>query len=228
METFMSEVKEFKPQEPASTDGETPNVFLGSHKDQSSKLLAKTWISLHENAKAWISTPLGEIQKKDRKLFDVADTNALSALQSINVNIWQSLCIGTGMTVYGAVALSWCEDAELSQVWEGWEASGFPLKPLPEFERPARFINPALLPTTNSLKEIITIAENKSLPICAMMVAKRDSLEIDLPESMLKSATPQIASFLKAHMERKADRSADENALIEVWNKTVTGTEWEV
>lgn len=152
----------------------------------------------------------------------------LSELNSISSDYWYGIMVNAGTSVYGAVALSWCEGAELAQVWEGWEASGFPLKPLPEYERPARFINPALLPATNSLKELVDLVEAKSLPICALMVAKRDTLEMDLPDAMARVANPQVAAFLKAHTERKPSRTPEDIALIAVWSKTIKGTEFDV
>lgn len=188
----------------------------------------EVWVDLHQKADQWLT--LGdEFSNIIRKLrCDEQNFITLSLLKSACASTWHSLCTAAGMTVYGAVALSWCKDAELSQVWEGWEASGFPLKPLPEFERPARFINPALLPETNSLLELAQIAENKPLPICTMIVAKGDALDVDLSVEMAAKANPQISSFLKAYMERKSDRTAEQNQMIEVWTEKVSGTEWEV
>ena len=157
--------------------------------------LPRIWFDCHECAEQWLASPSNPRQIHDRKMVDDAQRDATKHLAKTPASRWFYLCTAAGMTVYGAVALSWCEGAELSQVWEGWEASGFPLKPLPEYERPARFINPALLPTTNSLLELVKLAENKPLPICAMIVAKGDALDVDLSVNMAANASPQIAAL---------------------------------
>ena len=132
------------------------------------------------------------------------------------------------MTVYGAVALSWCKDADIKDVWEGWETSGFPLKPLPEFERPARFLNPALMPKTRSLKGIVGAVGNSSLAICAAIASSPEPLEFDLDLTVMHSAKPQLAAFLKSRMLQKQARTAEEESLLNAWSETVKGTEYDV
>ncbi|WP_226554417.1 hypothetical protein [Celeribacter naphthalenivorans] len=163
------------------------------------------------------------------------DRTFLKELQSYNSKKWLSLCDALGPTVYGAIALSWCKDAELSQVWEGWHASGFPLKPSPEFERPARFINPTLMPVSDSLHDILNAEARKhedseihTLAICARIAAVQGPLKFDIPLDSLKTAPPQIAAFLKSRMLEKPDRTAEENALIATWSATVKGTEFDI
>lgn len=204
------------------------DYYLGAEKTPSDQLLISIWRKIHDEANIWGQFNRLPSRYNSRGDIDVKTLKSLTELNGLSREKWMNLSSGIGMTVYGAIALSWCKGAELSQVWEGWEASGFPLKSLPEFERPARFINPTLLPKTNSLLELTTIAENKPLPICAMIVAKGDALEADLSPEMATKANPQIASFLKTHMERKSDRTAEQDQMIEVWTQKVSGTEWEV
>ena len=201
---------------------------LGTHKFPSGKPVIDLWQNIHGNAASYERLRQENALKADMEFINLSDNGNYENLLNCEHTIWAKLCDGIGWTVYGAVALSWCKDAELSQVWDGWEASGFPLKPFPEFERPARFINPALLPTTNSLLELARLAENKPLPICAMIVAKGDKLNVDLSVSMAAKASPQIAAFLKAHMERQANHTQEQTQMIEVWTQKVSGTEWEV
>ncbi|TNE64061.1 MAG: hypothetical protein EP336_16420 [Rhodobacteraceae bacterium] len=157
------------------------------------------------------------------------------SMAQIPADKWSGLCSSIGPTVYGAIALSWCKDAELSQVWEGWHASGFPLKPSPEFERPARFINPALMPVSDSLHDILNAEARKhedpeihTLAICARIAAVQGPLKFDIPLDSLKTAPPQIAAFLKSRMLEKPDRTAEESALIATWSATVKGTEFDI
>ena len=206
----------------------TSDSFTGALKTESNYFIVCIWLGLHSRANDLASLPSYLNTPKHKKTIDGTDFLNLRELEKISADQWHTLCTAAGMTVYGSVALSWCKDAELSQVWEGWEASGFPLKPLPEFERPARFINPALLPTTNSLLELARLAENKPLPICAMIVAKGDALDVDLTASQASKASPQIAAFLKAHMERQANHTQEQTQMIETWTQIVSGTEWEM
>lgn len=206
----------------------TPDIFQGAQRTDGNALLINDWLSINKNGATWLSLPIGTSLQSDRGMVDKAMSRLLAACASTPAAAWKALCDGIGMTVYGAVALSWCKGADLSQVWEGWEASGFPIKPLPEYERPARFINPALIPATNSLMELARIVENKTLPICAMIVAKGDALDVDLTPGQAAKASPQIASFLKAHMEQKQSRTDEQNQMIETWADLVSGTEWEI
>lgn len=150
------------------------------------------------------------------------------SMRAVPASDWTQFCLSLGWTVYGAVALSWCKDAELAKVWEGWEASGFPLKPLPEYERPARFVNPALMPKTRSLKGIVDEMGNSSLAICAAIASSPEPLEFDLDSSMIKSAKPQLAAFLKSRMLEKQNRTGEEEALLKVWSDAVKDTEYDI
>ena len=151
------------------------------------------------------------------------------ALKQVDAQRWNKLCDASGWTAYGAVALSWCQGATLPQVFDGWRASGFPLKPLPEYERPARFINPALLPRTRKLSELATAAEPDILALCAMIAHSPEPLEFDVSHPSLRgSPNPQIVAFLKSRMLQKPSRTQEEEDLIAAWSETVKGSEFDV
>jgi len=190
--------------------------------------LPEIWVIIHNNAAILEGKSNSSHASKDRLSVDKNDLGILKKLGECSFSFWHSLCIASGWTVYGAVALSWCKDARIEQVWDAWEASGFPLKPLPEYERPATFINPALLPNTNSLSQIIAFCPDKTLPICAMIAALKEPLDFDLPVGQLEMANPQLASFLKSRMVQNPDRTPEQNDLVNIWTQTIKGTEWEV
>lgn len=202
------------------------NVYqgAGTYKDN----LVQKWVSFHEDAKEYNQIQglksgyfRDEVDKKSyKKLFDFS---------KIKCKQWHSLCTAAGWTVYGAVALSWCEGAVLKDVWKGWEASGFPLIPKPEFERPARFINPALLPQTNKISEIKDASGSNILAFCAMIVALGDTPpDFDLSSENLKTAPVPIAAFLKSRMLRKEERTEQEDALIRFWGDKIKGSKFDV
>lgn len=167
-------------------------------------------------------------QVENAEVFDALSFEFLNDLKGVSSEDWSKMCHGIGPTVYGAVALSWCEDAELSQVWDGWRASEFPIKPLPEYERPARFINPGLLPPTNSLLAIVEFSANRPLPICAIIAALKEPLAFDMSKEQLSGASPQIAAFLKSRMLKKPTRSDEDEELIATWTAIVNGTDFDV
>ena len=205
-----------------------PEYLQGSLVPEDDLTLPYIWVSLHLNAQMEQETLSNPRLSQETARMANEISYLLEALQEVPMQKWWNLCSASGMTVYGTVALSWCKDARIEQVWDGWEASGFPLKPLPEFERPARFINPDLLPKTSSLAQIIAVSPDKTLPICAMIAALKEPLVFDLPADYLKNANPQIASFLKSRMEQKTDRTPEQDDLISIWTQTTKDTEWEI
>lgn len=139
------------------------------------------------------------------------------------------------MTVCGATTLSWCKNAELSQVWAGRHASRFPFKPSPEFERPTRLINPALMPVRDSLHDILNAEAGKhenpefhARAICARIAAVQGLLQFDISLDCLKTAPPQIAAFLESRMLEKPERTSEESALIATWSEAIKGTKFDI
>ncbi|WP_142084843.1 hypothetical protein [Roseinatronobacter monicus] len=161
----------------------------------------------------------------------IADSEAELAadLASVAVQDWENLCAAAGWTATGAAALSWCQGATLPQVLDGWLASGFPLKPLPEYERPARFINPALLRQTRSLSALVEAAQPNAFALCVMIAHSPEPLDFDMSLEALQSVPqPQLAAFFKSRMLQKPVRSPDEDQLIVIWTATVKGTEFDI
>lgn len=165
----------------------------------------------------------------DSEVFDALTFEFLRDLCYVPVEDWHRMCNGLGATVYGATALSWCKGATLCQVIDGWRASGFPLKPLPEFERPARFVNPALLPKSRRLSVLSDAAKPDVFTLCIMIAHSDDPLEFDIgPQAFESMGHPQLAAFLKSRMLRKPNRTANEDALILRWSQVVKGSEFDV
>lgn len=197
---------------------------------------AHLWYEIHNNATSWfLSFQQNENINvlNDVTEFDVKLTKNLSDLPAER---WSALCSAAGWTVYGAVALSWCEGAKLEDVWSGWLASGFPLKPLPEFERPARFINPALLTDKTTVEGINQWSidqqypnqETYALAVCATIAALKTPLEFGLSPEQYAVATPQIAAFLKSRLLQKFTLTPQETDLIATFDQNIKGTEWDV
>lgn len=211
--------------------------------------LAETWHRLHLNAVAWSEIWQSDDLIYDRLLLDEGFSSFIESLSTCPTSRWSALCEACGWTVYGAVALSWCKDANIAEVWAGWEASGFPVKPSPGFERPARFLNPALLPDVatgaaqssktsvapRSLRALTEAAQNRPVPLCALIAVNDLPVLFDLPTDMMAGAAPDIAATLRARMERQIE--ADEknlpdaatcDHLLSAWGHTVTDTPYDI
>ena len=177
--------------------------------------LPETWQRLHIIATAWVDIYKSQHRDYERALLDRSTWHTLEPLAKIEAKDWFNLCAAAGWTAYGAVALSWCEGVTLNQVWQGWDASGAILKPLDDFERPTRFLNPALLPNSDKISliakaffEVYTDDRpSYQFCICCSLIAAGDSLEFDVSSEQLSRAEPQTAAFLKSRMIRKSNLS---------------------
>lgn len=197
---------------------------------------ASDWFILHINAQSWSKIFHESKSIKSGAFIDKEDAAIFAKLSTQKCARWIKLCEALSWTSYGAVALSWCEGARLADVWSGWLASGFPLKPLPEYERPARFLNPALVPQTASLREVVTWANGQGYPevamydlaISAMIAGLKAPLIFDMAPEMMGAARPQVAAFLKSRMLQQASHSAEEARLIETWGVTVKNSPYDI
>ncbi len=180
------------------------------------------WVALHDNAALWERVGMAGDTLSQRANIDENDRALLKLLQNFPAESWQSLCAACGMTVYGAVALSWCQGAELDQVFAAWEASGAEMEAVPEWERPARLLNPALLPETESLRELALRADNDATRLAILLAARREPLVFDLSERQLLSANAKLQGFLRQNLARKPERNAAEEALLTAWNEAAS------
>lgn len=154
----------------------------------------------------------------DAEVFDALTYEFLNDLKTVDAQVWRALCLGVGLTVYGAVALSWCKGATLTDVWEDWTASEYAFAPGLYAERPAHFINPSLLPRETSLQKMAQVSGTSQLQLCAMIAASEGPVAFDLPLESLKAAPPNIAGFLQDRLKRQGARSDDETAIQAHWD----------
>lgn len=93
-----------------------------------------------------------------------SDRQLLSALETYPAGRWFSLCNGAGWTPIALTAYSWCQNAPLEDLLDGWERLGDQgrISVNPAAQRAATFINPQVLPE-NRLSAILTATENPSL-----------------------------------------------------------------
>ncbi|WP_147112934.1 hypothetical protein [Tateyamaria sp. syn59] len=166
--------------------------------------LPATWVGLHASHEAWIyATP------DDRGRIDDSDLSILRSLAEIPAARWSSLCSAAGWTPLGAAAMSWCEGATLREVREAWETVE-PLLTVDEITcRPARLLNPALLPETTThgmrkLSSMVVAGDDNNLQISLQIAHHPAKLMVDLSKDILSGADPSLAEHIRYATELNA------------------------
>jgi len=177
--------------------------------------LADVWTSLHASAEVWRNVPHDAAQQER---IDDSDLSMLRNLSRVPAALWQKLCEALGWTVYGSVGLSRCEGAEIGMVCAAWEASATVLTPDPVACRPAWLLNPALVPESRKLSDLMMAGEDSNLQICLFIAARSEPIEINLPEDTLQGAAPQLADFLRADLRRRNQPDAEDAALVSMFS----------
>lgn len=129
-----------------------------------------------------------------------SDLFLLEALREVPSETWARLCNASGWTLYGAIALSWCEDASLQLVGQCIEASGVPITPGAAFDRASSLLNPDLRPDTGSLTKIMEITGNDATAFCVGIAVAKHPLIQDLSEQLRGQAPPEVQTFLTAYL----------------------------
>ena len=190
------------------------DVSVGAHCLPNGIRYVDLWIEIHRLAEKHAKS-----LPHDAKVFDALTLELLNDLSSVDATKWRALCRGIGFTVYGAVAMSWCKNAQLSEVLEDWCLSGVTFSPGFYNERPARFVNPALLPHEASLKRIVELSESNQFLTCVMIAASKFPLQFDLPFHVLNKAPINIAAFLREQIRRREFRTDGEKILESLWTE---------
>lgn len=178
-------------------DSDTPNdpmqgvVYLGDGITP-----VDIWQGLHANARAWEDVPYGASQDQDRLLIDGTDLGVLRALSDYPAEQWSAFCAAVGWTVYGVVGLSWCSGAKFEDIAAIWKDHEFPVTADDHLKRPARLINLAIVPETNSLTSLIKSVGNNLTSTCILIAIKGKHLDVDVSDKTIQGAAPQIAALL--------------------------------
>ncbi|MCF6445017.1 hypothetical protein [Nereida sp. MMG025] len=181
--------------------------------------LPEIWVKLHRLARGWSDLWQSDDLEYERSNLDRTSLSLLQDMKDIEAESWINLCAAAGWTAYGAIAVSWCKNGTLEQVWASWGASGFPIKRTEGFERPAHLINSSLLPKTNSLSKIMVMCQHRTLPLCITQSARKGApLTFDIPVQTLSKMPAQAAAFLLPLLETQNGLDADERHLADFWS----------
>ncbi len=174
----------------------TEYPYSGANEIAEGMFAPTIWTSLHTNAELWLRAGFSADTITQRASIQENDGAILRVLSTFPAAKWSAMCEAVGWTVYGAVGLSWCEGVTFSEVVAAWKETGLKINPTPEMRRPARMVNPAILPESDSLRETVIAVESDMLSVAIVMAARREPVALDIPNNALASAHPMIANFL--------------------------------
>lgn len=160
------------------------------------------WVSLHLNAKMERDTLSNPRLSRETARMSGQIMYLLEALQDVPAQRWWDLCEASGWTVYGAVGLSWCNGATPDLLWRAWHQLDAPLIVGEDAERPCYFLNPALLPQSSVLSQIVAACGNVALPICVSIAALKDPLLVDVKTADINASDPLLKHFIKDRLAR--------------------------
>lgn len=182
--------------------------------------LADVWTSLHASAEAWQrAAEDADLQAR----IDESDLSIMQTLCEVPAVRWHGLCDALGWTPYGSAALSWCAGADIDAVRDTWEATGTVLTPDPVVRRPARFLNPALIPASRKLSDLVRAGAGSNLQICLFIAARAEPVEIDLPRETLHGAAPQLTDFLRVGLQHRATPAPEDADLVSLFSAIAEG-----
>lgn len=179
--------------------------------------LPAIWQRLHDNNSSWTLLHTHRPAKKNLIALDNIDLKLLKSLEKCLANRWISLCVGAGQTQIGAVGLSWCSDATLSDVWSMWMDAKKPLMPNACDARPVRLLNPALLNEEHQLSAILRTYHADSFSTCVHIIRAGRHLDLDLDPTTIPRIPREIAGFIFEALHERGTSDRQYLEFINYW-----------
>lgn len=154
-------------------------------------LLVDLWRELVRFAEKHATAP-----RHQTEVYDGLTSEFLADLSKVDAEQWRRLCWGLGPNVYGCVGLSWCDGAQAADVWMDWKQSGYILEPGALAERPARFVNPRILPERHSLSDIVRLSEGDQTVFAVMVSRAGPQLAFDLRWAPSLAMSSEVRNLL--------------------------------
>ena len=122
----------------------------------------------------------------------------LKELQAVEAERWKLLGLAAGWTPYAAVSLSWCLQAQLQDVFDCWDNVFSNRPPDVAHLRPARLLNPALLPKP-CLSEIIEVGKTYNAVWLMLACFKGNQVAVtnDLAVEKFKLFNPSLVKLFE-------------------------------
>lgn len=184
--------------------------FAGVFRLGTDLTLADIWTGLHSDAQMWQRSEFAADTLRQRASIDDNTTALLTALAPCPATRWHTFIEAQGTTQIGAAALSWCDGAKLDIVADLFlqNISG----PADINHRTVRRINPALLPTTRSLREMTEAAQHDVKTLVLMCLGQPTPITFDVSPAWL-SELPAIVGAILLERYEPTVSSLDQNIL---------------
>lgn len=173
------------------------------------------WLQLHQDAA--MTTGVGSERVANKEDVEAFNIKSLRHLKSVPVHRWSALCAGAGWTTYGAMATSWCQDAKVSHLLEGWLAAQLPPVASETYDRPIRMISRDILPKGAGLGALNDLSGNSLAGLCLLVRSADHRIALDMSEAQLASAAPELIVVLLDNLSSGADRRPPEPSLLSAW-----------
>jgi hypothetical protein len=160
--------------------------------------LAEVWTGLHSDAQTWHRAAFAADTLRQRAAIDDNTAALLTTLGPCPATRWQAFIEAQGVTQIGAAALSWCEGAKLDVVADLFlrQISG----PADIDQRAARSLNPAVQPSTRSLREMAETAQSDVKTLVLMCLGQPTPITFDVSQVWLSELPVVVgAIFLERY-----------------------------
>lgn len=167
--------------------------FAGVFRLSTDLSLTEVWTGLHSDAQMWQRAAFAADTLRQRAAIEDNTTALLTALTACPAVRWQAFLEAQGVTQLGAVALSWCSDANISQVADLFLRD---VKGLSDINtRAARRVNPALIPVTRSLREMTEIAKSDVKALVLMCLSHPSPIIFDVSNVWLNELPTVVGTI---------------------------------
>lgn len=156
--------------------------------------LAEVWLGIHASAKSYEAVADGPDAQKSRDAIDESDLAVLRALTDCPVARWHSLIENLGMTQYGAVALSWCKGATLSDVASAFQHLDLDV---PDLDRRAMLLlAPQHGASERRLSRLVKLADQDMGVLTLLCLGSSEPPIVDMSEDWLSSLPQSLRTVI--------------------------------
>lgn len=152
--------------------------------------LPDIWQGLHSDADSWQRAALAPDAVRQRVGIDDSSRALLRCLADCSMMRWLSLVESVGITQLGAIALSWCEGAQLEEV--SATLRKIVKKPQGFDERTVRLLNPALQSPMRRVSHMIELSNRDAGQLALLILADPRPIDLDIAPTWMNEIPPGL------------------------------------
>jgi hypothetical protein len=175
--------------------------------------LADIWIGLHSDAVNWRRAAFASDAARQRAAINENTVSLLRALEPCTAKRWKGFIEAQGITQYGAIALSWCQDATLEDVTTLFFNDIDDVAVIDR--RAAMMLAPEMSLKTRSLSSLIAHADNQIEPLVLLCLGDPQPLQFDVGIPSLAEFPDSLGALLLERYDSETDTLPDD--LQEIW-----------